>query len=73
MQGGSINAQERHYDVFIPTVEQPKCPLCGGYMHVRIGTKTKLGEWSCMGSDCVGTAKLKDSHLKKIKVNNPNL
>jgi ribosomal protein L37AE/L43A len=60
-----------HYDVSIPAKQQPKCPKCGHWMHIRISSNVR--EWACLSSDCVGVSPIADKHLSAILTDNPNL
>ena len=46
--------QLTHYDVDIPLAEQPVCPKCGNFMHIRISPRSYVAEWACLSSDCTG-------------------
>ena len=62
-----MNAQITHYDAFISPFEQPKCPLCGGWMHIRISPAIDMAEWSCLQSDCLGkVATVAPKHIAAI-------
>jgi len=54
-----------HYDVEIPRSEQPNCPECGGWMHIRIHPRTNVPEWACLV--CTGVVPEVDAmHVNSI-------
>ena len=57
-----MNAQQRHYGIEIAAGEQPRCPICNGYMMLDIMYPRDecVAGWYCMTPACDGNVPCED-------------